>query len=160
MLTPVTLPPGRARLAMNLASTRSSAIATIGIELVACCAARVAGSPAVTMTARLRDQRFGELGQPLGVALGKPELEANIAAVDLSERGQGGAELRRHRLDGVRRVDAQHCDQRQPSGPAPAPEPRRTAPTRAQLRYASFDDLVGAGEDRWRDREAEHLARS
>jgi len=61
----------------------------------------------------LRDQRFGKLRQPLGVALGKPGFEADITAVDLSQRRQGGAELRRHRLDGVRRVDAQHRDQRQ-----------------------------------------------
>jgi len=36
MLIPVVLPPGLARLAISPEATRSSAIATIGIERVAC----------------------------------------------------------------------------------------------------------------------------
>ncbi len=49
MLTPVVLPPGLAKLAISPLA-RSSEFATIGIVLVACCAARIAGMPKARMT--------------------------------------------------------------------------------------------------------------
>jgi hypothetical protein len=49
MLTPVVLPPGLAKLAISPEPT-SSPFATIGIVLVARCAARIAGGPRATMT--------------------------------------------------------------------------------------------------------------
>jgi hypothetical protein len=44
MLTPVVLPPGRAKLAISPEATRSPVLPMIGIVLVAFCAARIAGS--------------------------------------------------------------------------------------------------------------------
>src|SRR6516165_2168965 len=38
------------------------------------------------------------------------------------------------------------------------PETRRRDTAREQQRGISFDDLVGAGEDRWRDPQAERLS--
>jgi hypothetical protein len=59
------------------------------------------------------DERLGELGQPFGMALGVPELEADVAAIDQPERRQCVLEPGRGRLDIVRRVDAQDADNRQ-----------------------------------------------
>ena len=57
---PVTLPPGRARLATNRYATASPLPAkTIGIVVVACLAARIAGVPPVTRTSTLRPRQFG-----------------------------------------------------------------------------------------------------
>jgi hypothetical protein len=52
---PVTLPPGRARLATKPAATASVAKMTIGVVLVACLAARAAGvPPPATMTSAFK----------------------------------------------------------------------------------------------------------
>ena len=54
LVRPVTLPPGRARLAASPLSTGSATAAiTIGISLVAALAARVAGVPRVTIKSTL-----------------------------------------------------------------------------------------------------------
>src|SRR4029077_20438830 len=56
--SPVTFPPGRARLATNPWPTGSeTATATMGIVVVACFAARAAGPPVVTMRSTLRRTR-------------------------------------------------------------------------------------------------------
>jgi hypothetical protein len=58
----------------------------------------------------------GTLRQPLGMALGEPDLQADIAAIDQPQRRQRILEPRRRGLDRVRRVDAQDADNRQVSG--------------------------------------------
>ena len=96
---------------------RRSAFATIGIVLVACCAARDCRRAEGEDDARLRpDQRLGELRKPLDIALGEPDLEADVAAIDQPQRRQCIPEPRGGRLDGVRRVDAQDADNRQVFG--------------------------------------------
>ena len=54
-VSPVTLPPGRARLAINSVATASPAAGamTIGMLEVACFTASVAGPPCVTITSTL-----------------------------------------------------------------------------------------------------------
>ena len=52
---PVIFPPGRARLATSPSRTGSPiAVTTIGIVVVACCAARPAGVASATMRSTLR----------------------------------------------------------------------------------------------------------
>jgi len=48
--------------------------------------------------------------------LGKPDLEADIAAIDQPERRQRIPDPRGRRLDGVRRVAPQDADDRQVVG--------------------------------------------
>jgi len=59
---------------------------------------------------------LGELRQPRGIALGEPDLEADVVAIDQPERRQRGLEPRGEGLDGVRHVDAQDADDRQVVG--------------------------------------------
>ena len=67
--------------------------------------------------ARLRsDERLGELRQALGMAFGKPDLEADVAAIDQPERRQRVPEPGRERLDAVRRGAPQDADDRRVVG--------------------------------------------
>ena len=113
MLTPVVLPPGRAKLAISPEATRSPFRddrdrARRLLRRADCRSAEGEDD------ARLRpDQRLGELRQPLDMALGEPDLDADVAAIDQPERRQRVPEPGRERLDIVRRVDAQDADDRQ-----------------------------------------------
>src|SRR6202007_2299811 len=62
------------------------------------------------------DQRLREFREPFDLALGEPVLEANVATIDLPECRQRASKLCRHRLDRVRRVDAQDPDEREICG--------------------------------------------
>jgi hypothetical protein len=69
---PVTLPPGRARLAMRPDSTASPAAITMGMVVVACFAAFTAGVWYATMTSTFRRTRSSASAAP---ALGSPFAE-------------------------------------------------------------------------------------
>lgn len=57
VVRPVTFPPGRAKLATNpLPTGLPTAAITIGMVVVACLAARVCGTPAVTITSTLKQK--------------------------------------------------------------------------------------------------------
>src|SRR5438874_5782199 len=68
MVLPVIFPPGRARLGTSRARTGSPIeIMTMGIVVVACLAAKLAGVPKVAMTStgrRTSDIAYGVLGRP------------------------------------------------------------------------------------------------
>jgi hypothetical protein len=92
----------------------SSTIATIGIVCVACCAASTAASPEAMITlAFLGDQLSGQFGQSLGMSLGEPELDADVAVIDLPERCQCIPKNTRERLNVIWGVDAQNANERE-----------------------------------------------
>jgi hypothetical protein len=59
---------------------------------------------------------LGELREALEMPLGKPDLEADIAAIDQPECRQRVPEPGRERLDAVRRVAPQDANDRQVVG--------------------------------------------
>jgi hypothetical protein len=107
MLTPVMLPPG-----LGQAGNKPGGDEVAGIPDDRDRARRLlrradCGVAKGEDDARLRlDQRFGELRQPLNMAPGEPDLDADVAAIDQPERRQRSLEPSGERLDGVRRVDA------------------------------------------------------
>ena len=86
--SPVILPPGRARLLTKPLPTGSPmAPMTMGIVVVAFCAARVAGVPPVTMTSTFRLYQFRrQVGKALVlVPFGKAPLDHQVLAFDVAE---------------------------------------------------------------------------
>jgi hypothetical protein len=113
MLTPVVLPPGLAKPPISPLARRS-AFATIGIVLVACCAARIAGGPMARMTlAFARTSDWASSGNRSIWSSALPDLEADVAAIDQPEGRQRILEPRGERLGIVRRVVSQDADDRQ-----------------------------------------------
>ena len=84
-LTPVTLPPGRLRLATRPSLTGSPPVAkTIGTVVVAALAASAPGVlPTITETCR-RSKVGHETGQPVELVVGVPLLDRDVAALDKS----------------------------------------------------------------------------
>src|SRR6516162_7649413 len=82
---PVTLPPGRARLATMPVPTGSPAPAkTIGMSAVACFAARAGRVPTVTIDLEL-DKLGRNLGEAFGASLGPAILDRDAAALEPAE---------------------------------------------------------------------------
>src|SRR5215510_13456738 len=83
MWTPVTLPPGRAKLAITPDSTRSgppqNAITT-GVEFEACLAARIAAGAMATMTST-----FAVISSVAKSALGSAQLIRHVLPFDVAE---------------------------------------------------------------------------
>ena len=155
MLKPVRLPPGRARLATRPAATGSlPTMKTIGIVEVAFFAASAEGVAAarhdhVDLAA---DEIGGQCGQPIIATLRPAVFDRHILSLDIAGFAQSLAE-RGERRSRSGRAAAEVADHRhrlllRAEGARP-PSSRRLAG--ASARAASFDDLVGAGEDRWRD---------
>ena len=163
MLMPVRLPPGRARLATRPASTGSPPpMKTIGIVEVALFAASTAGCRRCHDHVDLAaDEVGGQCGQPIIAALRPAVFDRHILSLDIAGFAQSLAE-RGHKRCNRRR--ARCCrGSRSPASPSAARAAARAAviaPPSSSInsRRSSLDDLVGAGEDRWRDRQAERLA--
>ena len=86
-LTPVRLPPGRARLATRPSLTGSSpTVKTTGIVVVAALAANAAGGPPLaTITATCRLNQFGrQRWQPIDLILGPAMLDRHVLALDMA----------------------------------------------------------------------------
>jgi hypothetical protein len=85
-VSPVILPPGRARLLTSSVPMGSGTTTkTIGIVEVACRAATAASLVTATRTSGLRDKLNGKLLEPLGDFIGKPVVQRNGLAVDVTE---------------------------------------------------------------------------
>src|SRR5215510_5730560 len=82
--SPVMFPPGRPRLATSpLATGSSTSPMTMGIVLVACWAARIAGTPPSYNDVHLQpDQIGGEGGEPIIVVLRPSGLHRDVLAFD------------------------------------------------------------------------------
>src|SRR5262245_14463405 len=87
---PVTLPPGRARLATRPVPIGSAAIAnTIGMTVVACLDAITAGVDDVTMNINLESHEFGcNFGEALATSFCPPIFDRHGAAFDPSQLAQ------------------------------------------------------------------------
>ena len=87
---PVTLPPGRARLAAKPAPTGSAAfVITMGMVVVAPFAANACGSPVVTIKSTLRRTRSAaSSGRRSCFCFGKPVLEGDILSLDPTKLAQ------------------------------------------------------------------------
>ena len=161
-VTPVRLPPGRARLATRPSRPgRCRRAKTIGIVEVAFFAARVDGIPPGSRSHRpcgrrdRRPKRAADHSGPLPSDTRSPRFVPRRSRFrqSLAERGNKrrnapGEVLPRKPITGI----AFCCARR---ARAAVIAPRQQA---AAIRGgSSFDDLVGAGEDRWRHGEAERL---
>src|SRR6516162_3657524 len=157
MLTPVVLPPGLARLLISPEATMSSTNATIGMVLVACCAARTAASPEATMTlAFSRTSAWASSGKRSAwpsaslssMRMLRPSTCPSAVKAFRKMVGNGSTlagELMRSTPTSGRR-SAAFCEY---AGAAV----QRASATRTKK--ASFDHLVGACEGRARELDAE-----
>src|SRR5215510_11454842 len=101
--TPVRLPPGRARLETRpVRSGNAVRLKTIGMVVVACFAARLAGVPAVQMTSTLSSTSARASRSSRGVTLCPARLDSDVPPFDvtelrkaLSERFEFGGTCRR-----------------------------------------------------------------
>jgi hypothetical protein len=93
MLTPVVLPPGRAKLAASPLPTISSVMPTIGMVWVARCAAELA------------DERR----RALAAALGPDELETDVASLFPADRFHVAPERFDEELGDILRIGPQHA---------------------------------------------------
>jgi hypothetical protein len=92
------------------------------------------------------------------MALCEPELDADVVAIDLPERCQGGSPQRRRGFIAFRCVDAQETDEWRVSSILRKYRNRGAEPQKKGWpRSGSFDHFVGAGEQRWRDRQTQRL---
>src|SRR5260370_17367772 len=85
-------------------------------------------------------------------------LDRHVLSFDVAGFARALAERGRKRYKRAGRRDAEETDDRHrllPRAERASPSLRRRAG--AAIRGGSFDDLVGAGEDRWRHTEAERL---
>src|SRR5262249_13503699 len=94
LVTPVTLPPGRLRLATSPAATGSIADEkTIGIVVVAAFAASTEGVPAAAITATCRrTSSAASAGKPIVVTLRPAIFDRHVAAFDEAGLAQAFAE--------------------------------------------------------------------
>ena len=161
--TPVTLPPGRLRLATRPSLTGSPPVAnTIGIVVVAALAASAASVFADDHGDPPANQLGHQRRQPVGLIFRPAVFDRDVLALDeacflqaLAERGHAvrrsrrAIALRRNPITGI----AGCCAPRRER-----PRRRRAAEQRDELAPFSFDHLVGAGEQRRRHVEAESLS--
>jgi hypothetical protein len=79
----VALPPGRAKLLTSFDPTGSLAMNTIGIVVVACCAAPISDA---TKTSTLSASRLGsERLEPFGYFIGEANFQLNRSAIEVAE---------------------------------------------------------------------------
>ena len=165
MLTPVRLPPGRARLATRPIATGSPTVKTIGIVEVAFFAASVArvaalGHDHVDLAARRgrRPTRAADLMCPRPGGIRSPRFGPRHSRSRSVPGGKRPAPLQSARSWRLKRRRGSRSPA-SPSARAPAVSGQATAapPSRTRRRGGSFDDLVGAGEHRSRHSEAERL---
>ena len=111
-LSPVTLPPGRAKLATSPASTGSVALTmTIGIVVVARLAASAGAWEEATITSTLLPHEVGgHLGEALGAAFGPAVLDDDVLAFDVTQLSQAVRERRDDVCGGRRRRGHQDPD--------------------------------------------------
>src|SRR5258708_27152253 len=111
-VTPVTLPPGRFRLATRPSWTGSAAVSnTIGMVVVASFAASAAGVLVAAMTAML-NQVDRQRRQAVILALGPAGFGPHIAAVDIARLSQPFEKSRRERRVTLRRCGIEEADHR------------------------------------------------
>ena len=164
-MKPVALPPGRARLSTKPAPTGSVMIGnTIGTVRVACSSGLTVAVPLARMTsgasatnsaACLRISAASPAAQRVSIRTLRPIGPAQLRQ-RLQECRDAGLKFRIVRGCGHEHADAPH-----PLGLLRARRERPHAaapPSREMNRAASFDHLVGAGEQRRRHVEAERLA--
>ena len=161
-LTPVRLPPGRARLATRPSLTGSSPTTkTMGIVVVAALAANAAGGSDRDDHGDLPANQFGrQRRQPIGLTLGPAVFDRHVLALDIAGFLQALAECAQTVRDRVRRFAVEEPDHRHRRllrARRERPRGRRAAEQRDELAPLSFDHLVGAGEQGGRDVEAERL---
>ena len=111
-LRPVTLPPGRAKLATSPVFTGSVALTmTIGIVVVARLAASAGAWEEATITSTLLPHEVGgHLGEALGAALGPAVLDDDVLAFDVTQLFQAFRERRGDVCGGRRRRGHQYPD--------------------------------------------------
>ena len=154
---PVTLPPGRARLATRPVPTGSPASAkTIGMTDVACFAARTAGARRDNDIDLQPDELGRDLGEALAASLRPAILDRDGATLDPAEFAQPLHKSGGPWAPGRRRGRAQEPDGRQLRRllrtRRERPRCRRAAEQRDELAPLSLDHLVGAGEQRSAER--------
>ena len=156
-LIPVTLPPGRARLATRPSLTGSSpTVKTIGIVVVAALAASAAACrpvAAITATWR-RTNSAASAGSRSILTLGPAVFDRHVLDPRRSRSPSGPGEMPRRRCrEPVRRLAVEKPDHRHRRllrARRERPRRRRAAEQRDELAALSFDHLVGAGEQRRR----------
>src|SRR6516164_9380253 len=139
--TPVTLPPGRLRLATRPALTGSAVTAnTIGMAVVAALAARAVASPpiaAITDSWR-RTRSAAKVGQTVVLTLCPAVLEDDITAFDVTDLAQALVERGEARRICVGRQPAEIADDRR-GRPLRA---RRKRPSRRRTAAKQDDEIA------------------
>ncbi len=161
MLTPVRLPPGRARLATRPARPgrrrrKDDRDRRGRVFCRQCRRSAAAGRDHVDLAA---DEIGGQCGQPIIVALRPAVFDRHVLSLDIAGFAQSLAERGHNGAYGAGRPAAEEADHRHRLLLRAERRVLRSSRRRAgaQARAVSFDHLVGAGEDRLRHGQAERL---